>query len=622
MFISKIKKIVQAVLPDDVAVALQIEHPQSREHGDFSTNVAMQLASQMKKGLVAQIQENTGDDFEAIEAVAPGFINFTLSKKTLLHELSLILMAGDRYGASKSGAGKKAIIEHTSVNPNKSMHVGHIRNSVLGDVVARLHRWSGYDVEVQNYIDDTGVQVADIVVGLKHFSKRSKTDGQKFDAFCWDVYSDIQKEFEADESLKEKRYEVLKALEEGKNEISEYADHQVVDKILWDHLDTLEKFRIYYDVYIAESSILSCDLWSTAFEQLQEAGHIVLETEGENAGTWVMKDLDLPNKDQMKNPDKILITSKGNIVYTAKDIAYHLWKFGLLGKDFQYYKFFDQKNGDPLFMSSYHGEEKGHFGKADKVITVVDVRQTYPQQVVKAAFVKMGYTKQAENLHHLAYGLVALSSATAKQLGVDVSDGKKSYAMSGRQGIGVKVDDFFDVVEKKVLELREGETSEDMVESRDVASAAVRAYLLKYNTNNEVVFDIDDALNLTGDSGPYLQYTHARIKGILRKLHVKSETLKVKNDISLSDKEEIDLLRHLYMFSEVIDRSTSEMQPNIVYTYLLELAQAFNTFYALHSVTKEVDETKKNGRVLLITAVGQVLKNGLDVLGMVAPEKM
>lgn len=629
MYISKIQKLIQDVLPKDAGdVDIIIEHPQNKEHGDYATNVALLLSKKLKKNpleiakeIVDSLLQLKDKDFQNIEAVAPGFINFTLSSSALLEQLSDVLEQKKYYGRSESGKGGKVIVEHTSVNPNKSMHVGHIRNSILGDVVATMHKWAGYDVEVQNYIDDTGVQVADIVVGLKHFEKRKKSDGKKFDSFCWDVYSDIQQAYEKDEALKEKRYEVLKSLEEGKNEISEFADHQVVDKILWDHLDTLEKFCIYYDVYIAESSILSCGLWDAAFEQLKKDGHIVKEEEGENAGTWVIKDLDLPNTEQMKNPDKILVTSKGNIVYTAKDIAYHLWKFGLLKKDFGYYKFYDQKNGEPVYMSSYHGDEKGHFGNGDKVITVVDVRQTYPQQVVKSALKKMKHEKEADNLHHLAYGLVALSPTTAKQLGVDVSEGKKSYAMSGRQGIGVKVDDFFDLVTKRVEDMREdGET--DIVASRDVASAAIKAYLLKYNTNNEVVFDIDDALNLTGDSGPYLQYTHARIKGILRKLGIKDDALKMKKGIDLSEKEELDVLRHLYKFSENLDRSREELQPNIVYNYLLELCQLFNTFYAAHSVMKEEDVKKKEGRILLIAAVAQVLENGLSVLGIVAPEKM
>ncbi|MBI3626435.1 arginine--tRNA ligase, partial [Candidatus Uhrbacteria bacterium] len=433
-----------------------LDHPQDKKFGDFTTNIAMRLAKVLKKSpmeigqqIVTLIEKDKSVKklIQKTEVAPPGFINFYLSPEVLTEELVGINKLKDKYGQLKLGAGKKMVVEHTSVNPNKAMHVGHLRNMAIGDSVAALMAKVGYKVEVENYIDDTGVQVADVVVALRHLKRQPKA-GQKFDHYCWDIYAAIQKVYETNPELAEERTKVQHALESEDNELSRQAE-ELVTKIIHDHLQTAGRLGVFYDAFIFESSILRSGMWQKTFEQLKKSGKVVLEKEGPNAGCWVFKNLALSPDEKLKNPDKILVTSKGVAVYTAKDIAYHLWKFGKGTGDFKYVKIAKQGNGSPLWASANSKRQKGpsqKFGHGQAVITVVDVRQTYPQLVVKSALKELGLTAQAENLKHLGYEVVSLSAETAQALGVSVEEGKGSYAMSGRKGIGVKADDLIDAL--------------------------------------------------------------------------------------------------------------------------------------------------------------------------------
>ncbi|MBI4117589.1 MAG: arginine--tRNA ligase [Parcubacteria group bacterium] len=621
-------------LPDFDALPITVERPNVGDFGDYASNIAMVCVEKAKKPameiadiLIASMKALKGEDFDAIfssiEAKRPGFINFTLSDGYLVRELHRILEAKDQYGDNDFGKGKKAIVEHTSVNPNKAMHVGHIRNAFLGDSLSHLLRKNGYTVEVHNYIDDTGVQVADIVLALRHFADRPPKAHQKFDHYCWDLYTAIQKAYEENPDLKKEQREILASLERGSDATAEYAEN-VVKKILFDHEQTLSNFDVFYDVFFCESAILRTGLWEIVFEILKKDGHISLETEGKNKGCWVMKNIEMKNAENMENPDKVLVTSGGNIVYTAKDLAYHLWKFGLAKADFRYEPFLKQKNGKYIYKTSAKGETMSEWGNADIAFTVVDERQAYPQSVIRSALMKMGYEKEAAALHHVSYGVVTLSQATLKKIGMDITDEKKAYTMSGRKGIGVKVDDLFDLLIKTVEHKKStGESVEgESASSFSIANAALRAYMLKANPRQEVVFDTEEALQMTGDSGPYIQYTHARIHGILKKSKERFSSSDVKSDFVCSDIFEKNVLRKLRLFPEVVASSCEKVHPHLVYAYLIDLASALNTFYDRCAILKAPDVKVRKSRTLLIAGAAQVLKNGLAILGIEAPERM
>lgn len=629
-----IKKIVQKainkVLVGHAAkIEFQLDHAQDKKFGDFTTNVAMKMARELKKSPIQigqQICEEILKDKSAqkfiskVEVMPPGFINFFVAPELLIKELVTINKLGQKYGLLKIGAGKKMVVEHTSVNPNKAMHVGHLRNMAIGDSVAGIMRAVGYKVEVENYIDDTGVQVADVVVAMRHF-KETPREGQKFDHFCWDVYSRIQKEYETNATLKDERVKVQHELESGRGELAAQAE-DLVKRIIKDHLVTAGALGVFYDAFIFESSILRSGLWNKTFDELKKSGKVVFETAGPNEGCWVFKNLALSPDEKLKNPDKILVTSKGVAVYTAKDIAYHLWKFGKGKGDFKYAKIAVQKNGSVLWASGPKGVAR-KFGHSDAVVNVIDVRQAYPQMVVKSALKELGFQAESENLKHLSYEVVSLSPSTAEQLGVSVEEGKGSYAMSGRKGIGVKADDLLKALVAKIDEKRKGVSdgvATHEVDAQAIAAAAIKAYMLKQSLNQEVVFDLEQALSLTGDSGPYLQYTHARIKGILGKAgRLASASLKSEH---LAQPEEQDLLRQLYIFEEIIEQAALNLMPHLIYHYLLGLSQAFNTFYAKHQVLKAEDAKVRAARLQLVKAVAQVIKNGLQLLGIQAPERM
>lgn len=631
MIRDQIKKIVQDSLAKKGDQSWQLadfvlEHPQDKKFGDFSTNMAMRLAKQLKRKpldiaqeISDEIQKSKGVSkfIEKIEVVAPGFINFFVAKDLLIEEMRGAQK--ENYGELSVGKGKKMIVEHTSVNPNKAMHVGHLRNMAIGDSLASLMKTVGYEVEIENYIDDTGVQVADVVLALRHFTDQPKP-GQKFDHFCWDVYSRVQKEYEKNPGLLEERVKIQHQLEAGNNETATAAQ-ELVEKIIGDHLITAGRMGVFYDVFIFESSILKAGLWEKTFASLKKSGKVVFEESGPNAGCWVFKNLVLSSEEKMKNPDKILVTSKGVAVYTAKDIAYHLWKFGQGPGDFQYRKVGTQTNGQELWASSEKGSKK-KFGHADAVLNVIDVRQAYPQLVVKSALAELGLKKESENLKHVAYEVVSLSANTAKELGVELTEGKESYAMSGRKGIGVKADDLIDTLTAKILAKRKVDGGvQGEIEPEKIAAGAIKAYMLKQGLTQEVIFDLDQALSLTGDSGPYLQYTHARIKGILAKAEADSKKKKAPKSIPVTENEEINLLREIYIFPETVENAAGQLSPHLIYHYLLGLAQAFNSFYTQCPVLKAEPDVRA-ARLEMIASVANVLKKGLTLLGISAPDRM
>lgn len=646
-----------------------VEHPAHDEHGDYATNVAMLLAKSLRRPplqIAAAIRDSLqasgsiGGLLDTVEAVPPGFINMRLNWHNWA-EWSAIQDAEQEGGKGNEAtvedkSALKVVIEHTSINPNKAAHIGHLRNSCIGDTLARLYKRIGYRVEVHNYIDDLGNQLADTVVGLLHTG--SHKEHQRFGDFCWDTYATINKAYSANPALTEERTRVLHELEQGHSSTA-WLGELVAEKIVREHTAEMRQFGIRYDVLVWESHLVRQGFWAAAFAKLKETAAFTQVEEGKLAGCWVLRQgggaegaalesstgtsqasneassgkhstegtaASEAASDTDHQADKVLVRSNGILTYTAKDIAYHLWKFGLLDQSFTYTRFAT----DGLWTTaSVQGVNK-RFGRADIVLNVIDHRQQYPQAMVKQALEALGFTRQAERLQHVSYGVVSLSPGTAEELGIDTSDGKASYAMSGRQGIGVKVDDMLGLMEQVIEEKRSRRTG---LSSRAIAAAAIRYYLLRYNLHTEVVFDLHKATEITGNTGVYLLYAHARAASIIAR--AEKEVKGIAAAVTRSTPEfpdplapnqglepvEYALLRQIAYWPETLEDAAAERAPNLIGTYAHELATAFNTFYAACPILK-AEEGRRSFRVWLTAKYKETLGDALQVLGLPTPSRM
>ncbi|WP_238996454.1 arginine--tRNA ligase [Paenibacillus pinistramenti] len=640
---------------------VQIEQPARLEHGDFSTNIAMQLARVLKRSPMAIAEQicselNAGDSplVSKIEIAAPGFINVFINWSEWA-KLTREGQEGQEGQPKLQTAGRKIVVEHTSINPNKSAHIGHLRNSCIGDTLVRMLRTAGAEVEVHNYIDDLGNQLADTVVGLLH----TPVSGEyaRFGDYCWDVYSGLHKQFENQPELVEERTNVLHALEEGQGNLA-WVGYITAAQIVREHLEEMQAFGIGYDLLVWESSIVREGFWDAAFEQLKGTPNFIRETSGRLAGCWVLKQGEDSSpfvqgtesgvepgnaaaEQEMTDDaygsgftkDKVLVRSNGILTYTAKDIAYHLWKFGLLGRQFRYSTF-----AEGVWSTGKQGEDKA-FGNADTVINVIDHRQEYPQAMVRQSLEQMGYAEQAARLLHVSYGVVSLSRQTAGELGLDTSDGKSSYAMSGRQGIGMKISVLLDKMEQVIASSRQ---SPDGLPSRVIAAAAIRYYLLRYNLQTEVIFDLQQATEITGNTGVYLLYTYARSLSVLSKgaeagaegvsgaaqppshgAEEKHERYALVPDFwpDTLEPAEHALIRQIAGWPELLQAACRELAPHMLCSYAYELSSLFNNFYGACPILK-APAGQRSFRLWLTARFNETLKEVLDALGLPAPERM
>lgn len=594
-------------------LVILIEQPANLDHGDFSCNTAMQLAKALRKSPLViaelikaelQLEGNYATGlFHNIEIAAPGFINLYLNWQVWAnHSFDL-----------PHTTQEKVIIEHTSINPNKAAHVGHLRNACIGDTLVRVMKRTGYNVEVHNYIDDLGNQLADTVVGLLNVPLEG--EHQRFGDYCWELYAKVNKEYARDPEMTHKRTDILHAIEQGGGNEA-WLGNLVAERIVREHVAEMKNFGIEYDLLVWESNILKEGFWTAASDLLKQTNIYVQETEGKLAGCWVLKqgmDTNGGGDSEDHQQDKVLVRSNGILTYTAKDIAYHLWKFGLLAKDFTYSEF-----SSGLWTTGLAGTQEP-YGHADQVINVIDYRQEYPQLMVKQALGALGYNHQAEKLHHVSYGVVSLSPASAAELGIDISEGKSSYAMSGRQGIGVKVLDLVKLMELNIEQSRSDKTG---LSSHTIATAAIRYYLLRFNLGTEIVFDFKQATEISGNTGVYLMYTYARSSSVLCKAMVPLVTdasqLQFPHQL---EKAELALLRQLSLWQETLHLASIELTPNTLCNYAHTLATLFNNFYSTCPILKG-EEATIVFRLWLTSRFKSTLGDVLEVLGLPTPSRM
>ncbi|HXY38872.1 MAG TPA: arginine--tRNA ligase, partial [Vicinamibacteria bacterium] len=507
--------------------SVSFQYPPRVELGDLALTAPFDLAKTLRRSPREIAQALAGRLAKApgvrqAEVKGGGYLNLFLDRSALAARLHDALAGG----APPQPRPGHVIVEHTSINPNKAAHIGHLRNACLGDTFVRLLRGSGHDVGVQNYIDDTGVQVADVVVGFQHLEKKTPAEvekiGGRFDYYCWDLYARVGDFYAKDPANKALQVSTLHAIEEGGNETACLAEH-VAGRIVECHLVTMARLGIRYDLLAHESDILRLHFWNRAFELLRDKGAIRLETGGKNAGCWV-----LPmggEGDSAIDEDKILVRSNGTVTYTGKDIAYQLWKLGLLDRDFRYRRYRQDPDGHLLWTTTSGDGEKGapRFGHAAAVYNVIDVGQSYPQRVVKAGVAALGHAEAALGSHHLAYEKVVLSPATARDLGYFVSEEETAVKVSGRKGLGVKGDDLLDALLRKArseVDARDPArpAAEREATAEAVATGALRYFMLRFSRSRIITFDMEEALAFTGETGPYLQNAVVRARSIFGKL--------------------------------------------------------------------------------------------------------
>jgi arginyl-tRNA synthetase len=654
-----------------VAPAIALERPPKIEMGEAASPVCFELAKQLKKA-PRQIAQEIANGLGKIEGIAKvevaggGYLNAYFDRGAFWEAAKSEERTQRR--DTESTEKKKIIVEHTSINPNKAAHIGHVRNAVLGDTMVRILRHAGNRVQVQNYIDNTGVQVADVVIGLLEMEKatpvwvRNRATEEKFDYYCWDLYAKATNFFAEDKERAAKlRGETLRAIEEGKGEDAEVAQI-VADAIVGCHLRTMARLGIGYELLARESEILHLHFWDAAFEMLKKSGAIQLATSGKMAGCWIMpwkeevkegkevKEIKEENaEDDENSQDKIIVRSNGTVTYVGKDIAYQLWKFGLLGRDFHYRKWptppqAANKKEAPeeqtvwATTSGTNDPAAPHFGEpASSVYNVIDARQAYLQKVVAAGLRALGHEKAAENSIHLSYEIVALTPRCAAEMGYELTpdEAKKPYVeVSGRKGFGVKADDLLDKLEAATLEEvrqrhAEMNAEEQNLTAHAIAVGALRFFLLKFTRNAIIAFDFKDALSFEGETGPYCQYAVVRIRGIRRKGKEAgaADVVVTKQSASkLLEGAEGNSLWELLVaagsLDYAVDAAIATQEPAFLAKYAFQLAQALNNFYHKHHILSETDEQKRAFLLRLTELVEAQLVKALSLLGIEAPEKM
>jgi arginyl-tRNA synthetase len=624
------------------------QYPPKLELGDFALPLALGLAKtlgQKPRDIAQRLATELAalPELRKVEVAGPGYLNLFLKRGALTKGLHRHLVSPE-----KPVPRGRVIVEHTSINPNKAAHIGHLRNAVLGDTFVRLLRHRGHDVGVQNYIDDTGVQVADVVVGFQHLEKKSldevATIGGKFDYYCWDLYAKVGDWYEADPAHKKVRGETLHAIEAGGNDTARLAEH-VAARIVEAHIVTMERLGIQYDLLAHESDILRLHFWDRAFALLKESGAIRLETEGKMAGCWVLgmaAATAAKDENGEHEADKIIVRSNGTVTYTGKDIAYQLWKLGKIDRDFKYRRYArPYPDGQPLWQTTSEGGESGapSFGHAEAVYNVIDVGQSYPQEVVKSAVAALGYARESDASHHLDYAKVTLSAVTAKALGYEVAD-DGVIAMSGRKGLGVKADDLVDaLVEKARTEIATRDPERDAA-SRDAAAQAIaigalRFFLLKFGKNKIITFDMEEALAFIGETGPYLQNAVVRARSIFKKLAeaghdvpglaAKSETLDLDAALDGEEGDEIwGLLLLMARTDEVVAQSVDGEEVSAPVRHAFAVAQAYHSYVqkAKYSVLHAESEERRALRVFVVDTFVRQMTSLMHLLGIPIPERM
>jgi len=630
--------------------------PPQPNMGDMALVLAMEMAKKLRRQ-PRQIAEEIAAELRGVAGVAKvevagaGYVNIFLNRSAYASQMG-------RSEAIPADPGK-IIVEHTNINPNKAAHIGHLRNAALGDTFIRLLRARGHRVEVQNYIDNTGVQVADVVAGFLYLENKSIEDVAaiihnrvgRFDFYCWDLYARVSRYFQEDKSRLELRRRTLQEIEHGEGATAQMAE-LVSTEIVRYHLATMLRLGVQYDVLPRESEILHMRFWDQAFELLKQRGAIQLETAGKNAGCWVMRQKEgdripaVVNEDEKSSAgsfdeDKVIVRSNGTVTYVGKDIAYQLWKFGLLGRDFNYQPFHTYSDGGVVWAStSGEGDRNApKFGQGHKVYNVIDTRQSYLQDIVAQGLEALGYTAEAERSIHFSYEMVALSPRTCEMMGIELSADEKArpfVEVSGRKGLGIKADDLIDrlIIEaRREVDARHPEDPEALRAdiAQKIAIGALRYFLLKFTCTSVIAFDLRDALSFEGETGPYVQYAVVRARNIFRKMADEGgsfDPAAVTPELLAKFFEGADgegfwsLIYLASRWEAAVEQAVATCEPAAAAKFAFQLAQGFNNFYHQHRILIEQDQERKTFLLWVAYVLERQLTRALEILGIEVPSAM
>jgi len=662
----RVRECLERRYPGVTLPAVVIEQPPKVELGDFAIPVfpfAKPLRSApLKIAEAIRSEIGTVEGIAAMQVAPPGYLNVTIDRAYLAAAL-----AADQKPSAEIPSGK-ILVEHSSINPNKAAHIGHLRNAILGDTFVRLLRYAGREVDIQNYIDNTGVQVADVVVGFIHLEKKSRAEiealarAPRFDYYCWDLYARVSQWYEQDKQNQQARIETLHAIEDGASETAAIAD-LISTAVLRRHLETMDRLDIEYDFLPRESEILHLHFWEAAFSKLKDAGVLTFETEGKNKGCWVMRraGTERPQREHAsqrsngeEDPEpvseedqKVIVRSNGTVGYVGKDIAYHMWKFGLLGRDFGYRRFYRYPNEHDCWISTTPEDSRAekihpHFGDVAEIYNVIDARQAEAQSTVIEALRSLGHDEAAEHYTHFSYEMVALTPRCAAELGYHLSEEDKTRShieVSGRKGFGVKADDLLDQLiasAKREVDSRHPQVAGDerLKIATQIAIGALRYFMLKYTKTSVIAFDFKDALSFEGETGPYAQYAVVRATSIFRKAGIDPEVFcrDVAESISAADLgkyltgAQANEIWELWLASSktsyVVDQCIATTEPAYLAKHIFQLAQLFNTFYHRHPILTEPDEKRKQFLLATVAVVRRELIRALAVMGITVPPVM
>jgi arginyl-tRNA synthetase len=623
--------------------------PPKIEMGELAIPIAFDLARKVRRPpieIAKELAEEAGGipGIWKADVAGGGYINFHLNRGEFALELARSIAQQNFGRISNPDETGKIIVEHTNINPNKAAHIGHLRNATLGDSFVRCLRFLGNSVEVQNYLDNTGVQVADVVVGLEHMERKSLSEvaaiNDRFDYYCWDVYSRVSDFYKQSEENQKLRSLTLQAVEAGNNKTAELAQH-VAMRIAQAHLATMARINVQYDLLPRESEILHLHFWEKAYQLLKDRAAIYFVDEGKNRGCWVMSTANQQTevtREEAEDDEKIIVRSDGTVTYVGKDIAYQLWKFGLLGLDFRY-RLHSERDGHKLWITSIDADPlltPPPFGRAQRVYNVIDSRQAYLQNIVVQGLKALGFETQAANSIHFSYEMVALTPACCDELGFALSeqDRQRPYVeVSGRKGLGVKADDLLDaLVAKALAEVQarhelSGEESSKI--ARLIAVGALRYFLLRFARNTVIAFDFKEALNFDGETGPYVQYAVVRANNIFKKLAESGEmppNLDTQHpgfgEFLAGNNEIWEIVYQAARLPEIVRQITQSLELGQLCKYAFALAQKFNLFYHKHHILSESDLKKKQHLLLVADLIRKQLEKSLDLLGCEVPPRM
>ena len=646
-----------------------IEQPPKIELGEYALPIAFELARKLRKAprkiaeeIVAGIGPVPG--IEKFEVAGAGYINVRVNRA----EVATAVAAGQI--APTDIPPGKVLVEHSSINPNKAAHIGHLRNAILGDTFVRLLRCAGREVDIQNYIDNTGVQVADVVVGFLHIENKSRAQiealaaAPQFDYYCWDLYAQVSQWYEADKENLKARSAVLHAIEEGNNETAAVAE-LISTAVLKRHLETMDRLDIEYDFLPRESEILHLHFWDSAFAKLKEAGVLTYEAEGKNQGCWIMRRAgtaktlttggteDTGESKIIEEDQKVIVRSNGTVGYVGKDIAYHMWKFGLLGRDFGYRRFYRYPNGRDCWISTTDGEkDHPHFGDVAEIYNVIDARQAEAQNTVIEALRGLGHGEAADRYTHFSYEMVALTPRCAAELGYELSEEDKArpwIEVSGRKGFGVKADDLLDALiasARKEVDSRHPELSEAerAAIATQIAIGALRYFMLKYTKPSVIAFDFKEALSFEGETGPYAQYAVVRATNIFRKGGLDpgsfcrgaagsggaggdaASCVSTENFAKHLNGESGNDIWELWLAaaktSYVVSQCIATAEPAYLAKHAFQMAQQFNTFYHRYPILNEADQGRREFLLATAAVVRRELIGILAAMGITVPPVM